>query len=353
MAVATAHEQCPYCGSTIAQAKAAEVQARIRAEEQRRVAAAEAGTRAKFEAELKDARERLELANVERAAFDLKLSQAVESGATAARKLAEEQAAKKAAEDLAHAREVLKLDYDKQMLKLAADASREKDDLAKKVAELQRKLDAKGTRDEGADVDVYEELRAAFADAGDRIVRVPEGEGGATVIYEVVYKGATCARILIDGKIRRNFQSTYATKLYDEMVESEADYAVLATVAFPKDQHELCEQNGVLLVHPARVVPLVTILRRSLVKMHQAKLSTTERAQKKAKLYDFVTSEACRKKLAEPGRLAGALLQLDVEETAAHRRIWEKRGELERKIQTVMTDVVDEIDAIVDGADNE
>jgi hypothetical protein len=348
MVVATAHEECPYCGTAIAQAKVAEVHARIHSEEQRRMAEA----RSKFETELKDTREKLEQANIERAAFDLKLKQAVDAAATAARKSAEEAAAKKAADDLAHAREVLKLDYDKQLLKLTADASRDKDELAKKVAELQRKLDAKGTH-EVSDIDIYEELRVAFADKGDRIVRIPEGESGATVIYEVMYKGATCARILIDGKIRRNFQSPYATKLHDEMVESEADYALLATVAFPKDQHELCEHNDVLLVHPARVVSLVTILRRSLVKMHQAKLSTTERAQKKAKLYELVTSEACRKKLAEPSRLAGALLQLDVEETAAHRRMWEKRGELERKIQTVMTDVIDEIDAILDGDGDE
>lgn len=351
MVVAAAHEECPYCGTAIAKTKVAEVTARIRGEEQRRLAAAENQAREKYEAQLKDAQDKIAQANIERAAFDLKLRQAVDAATATARKAAEEAHAKKLADEIARAREVLKLDHDKQMLKLAADATKEKDELAKKVAELQRKLDAKGAREEGADVDVYELLRAEFADKGDRIVRMAEDAGGATVVYEVMYKGAACARILIDGKIRRNYQASYATKLHDEMVSSKADYALLATVAFPKDQHELCEQNGVLLVHPARVVALVTILRRSLVKMFQAKLSTNEREQKVAKLYKFVTSEACRKKLAEPARIAEALLKLDVDEVAWHQRMWDKRGELERKIQSVMTDVLDDIDAIVDGTD--
>ncbi len=352
MVVAAAHDECPYCGTAIAKSMIAEVTARIRGEEQRRVAAAETQARERYEAPLKDAQEKLAQAGVERAAFDLKLKQAVEAAAASAKKTADEVNAKKLADELSRAREVLKVDFDKQMLKQAADATKEKDELAKKVAELQRKLEAKGTREEGADIDVYEQLRTAFADKGDRVVRMPEDAGGgATIVYEIMYKGSPCAKIMIDGKIRRNFQAPYATKLHDDMVASKADYALLATVAFPKDQHELCEANGVLLVHPARVVTLVTILRRTLVKMFQAKLSSTERDEKKAKLYKFVTSEACRKKLAEPSRIADALLKLDVDEVAAHQRMWEKRGELERKIQAVMSDVLEDIDVILDGTD--
>ncbi len=352
MAVAAAHDECPYCGTAIAKTKIAEVTARIRGEEQRRIAATETQAREKYEAPLKDAQAKLVQAGIERAAFELKLKQAIEVAAASAKKTADEENTKKLADEITRARQALKLDFDKQMLKQAADTTKEKDELAKKVAELQRKLDAKGAREEGADIDVYEQLRTAFADKGDRVVRMAEDAGGgATIVYEAMYKGAPCARILIDGKIRRNYQAGYATKLHDDMVSSKADYALLATVAFPKDQHELCEQSGVLLVHPARVVMMVTILRRSLVKMFQTKLSTTEREHKKAKLYTFVTSEACRKKLAEPGRIADALLKLDVDEVAAHQRMWEKRGELERKIQGVMTDVIEDIDAILDGAD--
>jgi hypothetical protein len=353
MVVAAAHEECPYCGTAIAKAKVAEVTARIRGEEQRRIAAAETQAKEKYETQLKEANEKIATANVERAAFDLKLKQSIEAATATAKKAADEEHAKKLNDEIARARELLKLDFDKQMLKQAADATKDKDELAKKVAELQRKLDAKGTRDDGADIDVYEQMRAAFGDKGDRVVRMAEDAGGgATIIYEVVHKGTSCARILIDAKIRRNYQAQYATKLHDEMVSSKADYALLATVALPKDQQELCEQSGVLLVHPSRVVALVTILRRSLVKMFQANLSTKEREQKVAKLYKFVTSEACRHKLAEPSRIADALLKLDVAELQAHEAMWKKRGELERKIQSVMADVIDDIDAILEGNDD-
>jgi len=354
MAVAQqAHEECPYCGSAIAKMKLAEVSARIRSEESRRMASAEVAVRTKYESLLRDALEKIEEAKVERAAFDLKLRQSVDAAASAARKAADEENAKRLADEVKRAGELLKLEYEKEALKQATDSSREKDELMKKLNEMQRKLDAKAGRDAGADIDVIEELRAAFLEKGDRIVPMAVGDAGATIIHDVMYKGVHCARILIDAKIRRNFQPSYVKNLYDEVVTSKADCALLATVVFGKDQPELSEMNGVLLVHPSRVVAMVTILRRSLIKLFTAKLSTDERDKKKAKLYKFVTSEACRKKLEEPGRLARDLLQLDADELTAHQRMWQKRGDIERKIQSVMTDVIDEIDAVVDGTDDD
>ena len=136
------------------------------------------------------------------------------------------------------------------------------------------------------------------------------------------------------------------------MVDAKADHAILATIAFPKDHHELCEQDGVLLVHPTRVVELVAILRRALVTMHRAKLSTEQRAEKKVKLYDFVTSETFRQKLAEPGHIASALLELDVEEKTQLDRILKKRGAMLRKLENVVADVASEIAEIVDGVES-
>jgi hypothetical protein len=344
MAVAAAHEQCPWCGSAIAHAKFVEVQTRIRAEEQKRLEVAEADARTRFEEAIKDAREKLERANAERAAFEAKLKEAIESAAA--------EHAKKLAAELANTRALLKADFDKQMLKQAADVIREKEEVAKKMAELQRKLDAQGSHEDVIEVDVYEALKAAFAKTDDKIVRMPMGEGSADVlVHEVAYKGQVCGRILVDTKHRRNWQSSYATKLHDEMVGAKAEHAILATVAFPKDQHELCEQDGVLLVLPARVVELVTILRRALVTTCRAKLSTEERAEKKVKLYDFVTSATFRQKLAEPGLIAASLLELDVEEKAQLDRILKKRGAMLRKLENVVAEVTSEIAEIVDGVE--
>ena len=79
MVVAAAHEECPYCGTAIAKTKVAETTAKIRAEEQRR----EARANEKYEVALKEAKEKIAQADIDRAAFDLKLKQSVEA-ATAA-----------------------------------------------------------------------------------------------------------------------------------------------------------------------------------------------------------------------------------------------------------------------------
>jgi hypothetical protein len=48
--------------------------------------------------------------------------------------------------------------------------------------------------------------------------------------------------------------------------------------------------------------------------MFQAKLSNVQRAEKKLRLYDHITSDLFRRKLADTGKLTQQLLDLDVEE---------------------------------------
>ncbi|MFT3697707.1 MAG: hypothetical protein QM831_31500 [Kofleriaceae bacterium] len=41
-----------------------------------------------------------------------------------------------------------------------------------------------------------------------------------------------------------------------------------------------------------------------------------------------------------------------MEETNAHKKMWNKRGEIQRQIQSVMTGVIDDIESIIDGSDD-
>jgi hypothetical protein len=234
------------------------------------------------------------------------------------------------------------------MLRQDAENQKAAQALRKQVTELQRRLDDQATRKpEVVDIDVFEQLKAAYPE--DRVLRLPRGEAGGDILLEIKYKAAICGRIILDSRNRGNWQTTYAAKLRTDMVEQNADHAILSTLHFPRGAAEMCRHDDVLLVHPARVVELVGILRQAQVRMHQTRLSHVERAEKKLRLYDHITSDLFRRKLADTGKLTQQLLDLDVEEVKDHNRVWKMRGGILKRLETVNSEVVGEINDIVDG----
>jgi hypothetical protein len=370
MAAVKQQEACPWCGQRISHKQFVEIEARIRAEEKHRLEVVEAEAIAKLAAErevletrhkadrtslellllkmkeeLEKAREK---AREDQAELDKRLREVSEAAALAERRKVEAEIAKKHQAEREHEREVLKADYDTKMLQQDAENQKAAQLLRKQVAELQRRLEDQAARKpEVVDVDVFEQLRADYAE--DRVLRLPKGEAGGDILMEVKYKGTICGRIILDSRNRGNWQTGYATRLRADMVEQRADHAILSTLHFPRGAAELCQLDDVLLVHPARVVELVAILRQSMVRMYQTKLSTVQRAEKKLRLYDHITSESFRRKLSDTGKLTQQLLDLDVEEVKDHTRVWKTRGGILKKLEAAHSEVVGEINDIVDG----
>jgi hypothetical protein len=368
MAIAEAKQQdaCPWCGQRISHKQFVEIEARIRNEEKRRLEAAEAEAQAKLSAErealetrnkadrtsfeltLQKLKEQVEKAKEAQTEFDKRLGEATEAAALTERKKVEAEVARKLQAERERERELIKADFDQKMLKQDADNQKAALALRKQVTELQRRLDEQATRKpEVVDIDLFEQLKAEYGE--DRVLRLPKGEAGGDLLIEVRYKGTICGRIILDSRNRGNWQTTYAAKLRTDMVEQRAEHAILATLHFPRGAAELCRHDDVLLVHPARVVELVGILRQAMVRMHQTKLSNVQRAEKKLLLYEHITSDVFRRKLADTGKLTQQLLDLDVEEVKDHNRVWKTRGGILKKLESVNSEVVGEINDIVDG----
>src|SRR3954467_10674194 len=337
MAIAAVKQQeaCPWCGQRITHKQFLEIETRIRAEEKRRFAEAEIEAQAKLAAEretleirhradrtalelaIHQLKEQLEKAREDQAEFDRRLREAIEAATQTERKRTEVEAARKHQAEREHERELIKADFDQKMLKQEVENQKAAAMLRKQVIELQRRLDDQATRKpEVVDIDVFEQLKAAYPE--DRVLRLPRGEAGGDLIHEVRYKGEGCGRIILDSRNRGNWQTTYATRLRADMVEQQAEHAILSTLHFPRGAAEMCRHDDVLLVHPARVTELIGILRQAMVRMHQTRLSQIERNDKKLRLYDRITSELFRRKLTDTGKLAQQLLDLDVEELKEH-----------------------------------
>ena len=214
-----------------------------------------------------------------------------------------------------------------------AKAFEENQKLSGKVDELQRALEKKTAEElgEGAEVDLFEDLKKEFQN--DRIERVAKGSPGADIHHVVIHNGKECGTIIYDAKNHKAFRNEFVTKLAADQLSAKAEHAILSTHKFPSGTRQLHIQDGVLLANPARVVAIVKLIRQHMLQVHSLRLSSAEREDKTAALYDFITSERCSQLLTRIDTLAEDLLDQQVKEKKRHDAAWKKEGELIRGIQ--------------------
>jgi hypothetical protein len=286
-------------------------------------------------------------------------------------RLAQEQQAKTAAaQQIATLKAEQQAAVEKRVAEALEVAQKQKDDLQREketavlaekakvlklqseLADMQRKLEGKTANElgEGWEVDLFEQLRAAFE--SDRISRVPKGVNGADVIHEVVHNGKVCGKIIYDAKNRDAWQNGFAVKLKADKLAQAADFAILSSNKFPKDKAHIHNQDGVIVANPARVLALVEILREQLVRMLELRVSNEARGSKMEDLYAFITSEHCRQLIEQVEAQAGKMIELDTREQEAHRRLWDARRKLINAVQRARSDLSFEIDRIIGTAGN-
>jgi hypothetical protein len=217
-----------------------------------------------------------------------------------------------------------------------------------KVIDLQRQLEKKTAeeRGEGAEVDLYEALKAEFPT--DRIERIARGAAGADIRHVVIHNSKECGTIIYDSKDRAQWRYDYVEKLSKDQRAAKADHAILSSRVFPQKASQLHIDGGIIIANPARVVALVQLLRKHLVHMHTMRLSNNERAKKTTALYEFITSPRCGDLLDSIDQYAEDLLDLQKKEVKAHENNWKQQGTLYRSIQKVCGDLVAEIDHIIE-----
>jgi hypothetical protein len=360
-------EQCPWCGHIISRAKFEEIQAKIREDEQTKLEAAKAALRLELEekhrqalaAEKRAAEKRANEESAKKIAAitaerDLNAKKVQELAAREAeiKKQAQQDADTRLQREVMRQRQVFEKDRDQSLLKQQAEFIREREGYKKKMKEMERQLQRKTANEmgDGAEIDLFETLRDAFAT--DKITRVAKGQNGADILHEVLHKGQVCGRIVIDSKNRQGWQNGFVTKLRADQIAAKADHAILSTTVFPSGQKELFVENGVIGVSPARVVHIIELLRATILRMHTLGLSAKERAGKMAELYKLITSTDYAQQFDELGRLADGLSELDVEEAKEHQRVWKKRGAAVTRLKNSLRQIDTEVSAILERGDN-
>ncbi|MDQ2942794.1 MAG: DUF2130 domain-containing protein [Candidatus Dormibacteraeota bacterium] len=351
--VTSDRDRCPWCGQPVAHNEFEAIQAKIAAQEHERTI--------QFERELREkvALERLQIESRVKAQVD-KANRTASAAVEKVKQDASRQLTvlKTNAEivlngRLRQEREALEKAHAKAVDAEKAAAFKERQRFENKVAGLQRQLQHKTADElgEGAEVDLFEELKAAFPD--DRLSRVPKGTAGADIIHEITYNNRVCGRILYDSKNREAWRNEYVTKLRQDQLAMGADHAVLSTRVFPAGTQQIHSQDGVIIANPARVIDLVQILRRQVVVVDALRMSAQARSEKTALLYEFITSERCTQLFEQFDTLTGDLLELDVKEKTTHDNVWKQRGALLRSAERAHATMLAEIEQIIGTAARE
>jgi hypothetical protein len=245
----------------------------------------------------------------------------------------------------------LAMEADKLQSLNAANAARSEDNrkMSEQLADLQRKLDQKTADElgEGAEVDLYEDLKARFESEGDKIERVGKGKPGADVIHTVIHNGMVCGKIIYDSKNHGQWRYDFAEKLAADKIAEKADHAILSTRKFPGGMKQLDVMDGVILANPGRVVALVQVVRDHIVKSHTLRMSNEEKALKSAELYAFITSTQFTDLLDRIDTQAQELLDMRVKEQKAHEKMWKDQDILYRLIQKTGAELHNRIDLIL------
>ena len=162
--------------------------------------------------------------------------------------------------------------------------------------------------------------------------------------------GVTCGSILYESKNSTAWRDDYVTKLIQDQTAAHADHAILSTFKFPKDAAQVEIRDGVIIVNPARAVAIAQIIRKHLLHVHTLRLSKSERAEKMASLYDFMT---CERYMVLTGRLdteSDALLGLQETDKKYHDNHWKKEALLIRSIQKVKAEIDTAVELIIGGS---
>lgn len=386
-----APDACPYCGHDITRDEFLAIEARLAKEQQQKFDAASKRLSAKHLAQTSELRKQLatkdkidkakmkEIQEAHLKELDAKDKKTAQASAKALKKerskweqghskdkakleadrnslsadrkaLAKDKEAAKKAHDaeLKRQRKVLNADSDKKLLAQKASGEKVTHRLQKKLEDMTRQLEQKSNDDlgDGAEVDLYNDLKEAFPD--DVIVRVRKGVAGADVKQEIHVDGRRCGKIVYDSKNRADWKNKYAEQLRQDQIAEKADYAVLATRKFPAKIREMTVKDEVILVNPARATTVARLLRNALIQLSSSKLSEDGKKEKQRELFDFVTSPRFSTLFSRFEDEIGHLRKLDETEKTQQRKMRNYRakhvgeiektvvGELQREIHKIL-----------------
>ncbi|MBL1292654.1 MAG: DUF2130 domain-containing protein [Thiotrichales bacterium] len=186
------------------------------------------------------------------------------------------------------------------------------------------------------ELELEEMLRTKFP--FDTIEPVAKGEFGGDVVQRVVSPlGLSCGAILWESKRTKNWSDGWLAKLRGDQRTAKVEIPVLVSQALPKNVESFGQIDGVWVTAPQYALPLVIVLRQTLIAVTNSKQSQEGQQTKMELVYDYLTGPRFRHRVeAIVEKFSDMQTDLDREKKSMT-RLWAKR---ESQIQGVIESTV-------------
>ncbi|MHB8871217.1 MAG: DUF2130 domain-containing protein [Candidatus Doudnabacteria bacterium] len=214
-----------------------------------------------------------------------------------------------------------------QLKKQLTDATRAKDDLARKLEQGSQQ-----TQGEVLELELEEILKTEFPQ--DEIIPVPKGVKGADVIHKIIDRsGRLCGQIVWESKKTKAWSEGWIQKLKDDQRLIRADVAVIVSITLPDDVKGFALRDGVFVCDVKLAINLASLLRYDLLRVAEANRALTGKEEKKDVVYAYVNSTEFKQRIQA---IAEAFIEMknDIDkEKRSYQAIWAKR---EKQVQRVI-----------------
>ena len=218
-----------------------------------------------------------------------------------------------------------------QLKKQLTDATKAKDDLARKLEQGSQQ-----TQGEVLELELEKILKVEFP--YDEILPVPKGVSSVDIIQKVLDRsGRLCGQIAWESKKTKTWSEGWVQKLKDDQRVIKADLAVIVSAVLPEDVKGFVFRDGVWICDIKLTIALATALRINLESITREKAMSVGKNEKMEILYAYLTGVEFRQRVEA---IVEAFSNMDEglkKERIAYEKIWSER---EKQIKKVITNTV-------------
>ena len=210
--------------------------------------------------------------------------------------------------------------------------------MQKQLEELKRKAEQGSQQLQGEVLELQLEALLGAKFPQDLLEPVPKGEHGGDLIQRIrAASGQMSGTILWETKRTKNWSDGWLPKLREDQRAAKADAAVLVSQVLPKEVETFDLIEGVWVIHPRTVVPVALALRRMLIEVSCARISSEGQQTKMEMVYRYLTGPRFRQRVQAIVEAFSSMTEdLDKEKKAITKQ-WAKREEqIDRVMQATV-----------------
>lgn len=199
-------------------------------------------------------------------------------------------------------------------------------DMQKLLDDAQRKASATSERFKGEilELNLESELKKYFPN--DEIQEVPKGILGADVIQIVRdVNGRICGKIIWESKRTKAFSQEWITKLKDDVIRADGNFAILISQTLPVDIKSFDFRDGVWITDFTSYLQLVNVLRMNLFELKRVEKLNDGKDIKMSQLYKYFSSDQFKNKMVAVLESYKTMQEQLDKEKRAFARIWADR----------------------------